>query len=172
MQELKTGQSGQAFNTSLNPSFFKNLLTQQITPLHTLDAGGDDVTYVGQQFTIDFPTFYNVDPLKGGKDPGRNPGWLSDDRINAWMELLLRQRKDGDYWTFTKSGTTSNFPSTRGEEIPILKFDPSIMGTLNGTTCPYPSRDDVQMELSIINFHSFDTNWSKDLTRSLFMTSI
>ncbi|GJZ29937.1 hypothetical protein Tco_0574984 [Tanacetum coccineum] len=60
---------------------------------------------------------------------------------------------------------TLNFPSTKGEEIPILKFDPSIRGTLNGTTCPYPSWDDVQMELSIVNFHSFDASWRRTRSR-------
>nr|GEU74719.1 hypothetical protein [Tanacetum cinerariifolium] len=49
---------------SSNLSFFKNLLTQQTASSHIHDAGGDDVTYIGQQFTTDFPTLYNVDPMK------------------------------------------------------------------------------------------------------------
>ncbi|GJZ98603.1 hypothetical protein Tco_0671056, partial [Tanacetum coccineum] len=83
------GQFGRAFNTSPSLSFFDNLVTPtphgfensykpttiydqpstyfhhpQTTPSHTPDDGGDDVTYIGQQFTTDFPTMYNVDPRK------------------------------------------------------------------------------------------------------------
>ncbi|GKD96418.1 hypothetical protein Tco_1380315, partial [Tanacetum coccineum] len=54
------GQSGRAFNTSPSLSFFDNLTA----PSHSPDDGGDDVTYIGQQFTTDFPIKYNVDPRK------------------------------------------------------------------------------------------------------------
>ncbi|GJQ89473.1 hypothetical protein Tco_0000612 [Tanacetum coccineum] len=64
LKDTQTRQSGQAFSTSPSPSFFKNLLTQQTAPSHTPDAGGDDVTYISQQFTTNFPTLYNVDPTK------------------------------------------------------------------------------------------------------------
>ncbi|GJT54752.1 hypothetical protein Tco_0989806 [Tanacetum coccineum] len=58
------------------------------------------------------PQFY-----KGVMDPGRDPAkrcWLSNDQINAWMELLIKSRLDGARWTIAKSGTTSLNP---GSEI-------------------------------------------------------
>ncbi|GJZ89968.1 hypothetical protein Tco_0661895 [Tanacetum coccineum] len=31
--------------------------------------------------------------------------WLSVDQMNAWIELLIRERRHGDRWTVSKSGT-------------------------------------------------------------------
>ncbi|GJX02429.1 hypothetical protein Tco_0186342 [Tanacetum coccineum] len=117
--------------------FSKHMVAQELenrkletAPSYTLDVDGDDVTYIGQDFTREFPTMYNVYPrktsfwqellphlYKRGNDQGKNPA-------NECMDgLVIKQRKHGDKWTVAKDDTTSNFLSNKGEEIPILTVD-------------------------------------------------
>ncbi|GJS04394.1 retrotransposon protein, putative, ty1-copia subclass [Tanacetum coccineum] len=69
-----------------------------------------------------------------------NVGWLSDDQINAWMELIIRNRPHGARFTVAKVGTASKHP---GSQMFVIETDEHIKGTLDGSTRPYPSRDDV-----------------------------
>ncbi|GJR44369.1 phospholipase-like protein [Tanacetum coccineum] len=85
--------------------------------------------------------YYNLDePEKAG--------WLSDDQINCWMELVIRNRKHGARFIVAKSGTASQHP---GSQQFIIETDQHIKGTLDGSTRPYPSWDDVDWVYMTIN---------------------
>ncbi|GKF00105.1 hypothetical protein Tco_0023455 [Tanacetum coccineum] len=66
--------------------------------------------------------------------------WLSDDQINAWIEIVIRIRPHGARFTVAKAGTTFKHP---GSQQFVIVTDEHIKGTLDGTTRPYPSCDEV-----------------------------
>ncbi|GJV24881.1 hypothetical protein Tco_1377576 [Tanacetum coccineum] len=127
----------------------KNIITANISAFDLGKAVGDDnardddddVRITGARTTGDFISYENVDPskvkrLKEAWIRGRAPakrGWLSNDQINAWIELLIRSRPDGARWTITKSGTAS---LNLGSEIFLLETDRVLMGMLDGSTRP------------------------------------
>ena len=63
--------------------------------------------------------------------------------MNAWMEFLIRYRSPDANWTVAKSATAAWLVSRSGR-VPVLSFDSEIRGTLNGSTRPYPSWDNIQ----------------------------
>ncbi|GKD20095.1 phospholipase-like protein [Tanacetum coccineum] len=67
-------------------------------------------------------------------------GWLSVEQMNAWIELLIRERPQGVRWTVAKSRTTSLHPCSNQF---ILQTNPHLIGTLDGSTRPYPSWKEV-----------------------------
>ncbi|GKB25403.1 phospholipase-like protein [Tanacetum coccineum] len=110
------------------------------------NARYDDVRITGARTTGDFISYENVDPSKvkrlkyvecltflynpepiypDWRDPAKR-GWLSDDQINAWMELLIGSRPDGARWTAAKSGIASLNP---GSEIFLLETNRVLRGT-------------------------------------------
>nr|GEV33186.1 phospholipase-like protein [Tanacetum cinerariifolium] len=80
-------------------------------------------------------------------EPNRE-GWPSDDQMNAWIELLNKDRPHGARFTVAKSGTTSLHPRLNRF---IIGTDPHIIGTLDGSTRPYPSWSDVDWVYMPIN---------------------
>nr|GEW02124.1 hypothetical protein [Tanacetum cinerariifolium] len=73
-------------------------------------------------------------------DEPEKEGWLLDDQINCWIELVIRNRQPGARFTVAKSGTASQHPSSQQF---IIKTDEHIKGKLDGSTRPYASWDDV-----------------------------
>ncbi|GKE57772.1 hypothetical protein Tco_1496957, partial [Tanacetum coccineum] len=63
-------------------------------------------------------------------------GWQSDD-----MELIIKNRQHDAKFTVTKSGTASQH--FRSQQF-LIETDEHIKGTLNGSTRPYPSWDDIE----------------------------
>ena len=62
--------------------------------------------------------------------------------MNAWMELLIRKRRDGDYWTVAKSTLASYHVNSN---VFIMTTDRALQGTLTGQTRPYPSWTTIDM---------------------------
>ncbi|GJW90943.1 phospholipase-like protein [Tanacetum coccineum] len=81
-------------------------------------------------------------------DDPNTEGWLSGDQMNAWIELLFRDRLQGAKFTIAKSGTSSFHLRSK---MFIIQTDPHIIGTLDGSTCPYPSWDEVDWVYMPIN---------------------
>ncbi|GJY17915.1 phospholipase-like protein [Tanacetum coccineum] len=75
-------------------------------------------------------------------------GWLSMDQMNAWIELLIRERPQGARWIVAKLGTASLHPHSNQF---IIQMDPHLIGTLDGSTCPYPSWNEVDWVYMPIN---------------------
>nr|GEU88579.1 hypothetical protein [Tanacetum cinerariifolium] len=67
-------------------------------------------------------------------------GWLSGEHINSWMELLIRRRIAKANWTVAYTGTISVHPENNRFIVPT---DQHVIGTLDGTTHPYPAWNDV-----------------------------
>ncbi|GJW65503.1 hypothetical protein Tco_0117387 [Tanacetum coccineum] len=67
-------------------------------------------------------------------------GWLSGEHMNAWMELMIRRRPSNANWTVAYTSTISVHPENNQF---ILHNDPHVIGTLDGSTRPYPSWNDV-----------------------------
>nr|GEV65559.1 hypothetical protein [Tanacetum cinerariifolium] len=84
------------------------------------NAGGDDILITSVRDTGIYFTYENVDPNK---------------QMNAWIEILIRSRLQNTDWTVCKSGTTcvhiENYQF-------MIETDPHIIGTLDGSTRPYP----------------------------------
>ncbi|GKE06554.1 phospholipase-like protein [Tanacetum coccineum] len=72
-------------------------------------------------------------------------GWLSDDQMNSWMELLIRTRPPGARHTMAKSRTASMHP---GSKMFVIETDEHIKGMLDGSSRPYPSWDEVYMPIN------------------------
>ncbi|GKB29039.1 hypothetical protein Tco_0868440 [Tanacetum coccineum] len=60
-------------------------------------------------------------------------GWLFDDQINCWMELIIRNRQHDAKFIVAKSRTASKH--FRSQQF-IIETDEHIKGTLNGSTRP------------------------------------
>ncbi|GJT82128.1 phospholipase-like protein [Tanacetum coccineum] len=144
------------------------------------NEGGDDVIYLGGEFTGNYLVYENVDPQKVKRehyvtlqeflnDPkqiyldcymkgylvpvtfwqqlvphlcmpdidSRTPmGWLSGEHMNAWMELLIRYRSNNDPWTVAYTNTISVHPENQRF---LIETDQHTIGTLDGSTRPYPA---------------------------------
>ncbi|GKB78832.1 transposase, MuDR, MULE transposase domain protein, partial [Tanacetum coccineum] len=75
-------------------------------------------------------------------------GWLSGDHMNAWIELLIRERTQNANWTVSKSGTVCVHPENKRF---MIQTDQHIIGTLDGSTRPYPTWNDVDWVYMPIN---------------------
>ncbi|GKA80079.1 phospholipase-like protein [Tanacetum coccineum] len=75
-------------------------------------------------------------------------GWLSDDQINCWMELIIRARPPGARYRVAKTRMAS---SHLGTQKFILETDEHLIGMLDGSSRPYPSCDDVDIVNSLPN---------------------
>ncbi|GKC69927.1 hypothetical protein Tco_1115810 [Tanacetum coccineum] len=71
-------------------------------------------------------------------------GWLSGDHMNAWIELLIRERTQNANWTVSKSGTICVQPENKRF---MIHTDQHIIGTLDGSTRSYPAWNDVDWVL-------------------------
>ncbi|GKD53773.1 phospholipase-like protein, partial [Tanacetum coccineum] len=123
----------------------------------------DEVLITSVRDTDDYIMYENVDPSKvrreqlvlnlymGGYhvvDDPNTEGWLSGDQMNAWIELLIRDRPQGAKFTVAKSGTSSFHLRSK---MFIIQTDPHIIGTLDGSTCLCPSWDEVDWVYMPIN---------------------
>ncbi|GJV13288.1 phospholipase-like protein [Tanacetum coccineum] len=81
-------------------------------------------------------------------------GWLSDDQINCWMELIIRARPPGARYTVAKTGMSSLH---MGSQKFILETDEHIIGMLDGSSRPYPSWDDV--DIVYMPLHCNGNHW-------------
>ncbi|GJT03501.1 phospholipase-like protein [Tanacetum coccineum] len=75
-------------------------------------------------------------PRSHSVDNPYQEGWLSGDQMNAWIEILIRSRPQNADWTVSKSGTACVHPENNRF---MIQTDPHIIGTLDGSTRPYPS---------------------------------
>nr|GEW04075.1 phospholipase-like protein [Tanacetum cinerariifolium] len=87
-------------------------------------------------------------------------GWLGGEHMNSWMELMIRRRSLNDNWTVAYTSTISVHPENNQF---IILSDPHIIGTLDGSTRPYPSWNDVpsyigrpNLQTTIETQHDFD----------------
>ena len=64
--------------------------------------------------------------------------------MNCWIKILIRSWEAKRPWTVAKSWTASIYLIENGNSVPMLLIAPSIRGTLDGSTRPYPSWDDVR----------------------------
>ncbi|GKB01216.1 hypothetical protein Tco_0829260 [Tanacetum coccineum] len=103
------------------------------------NVGGDDVMITGEHETGIYFTYENMDPNKRVGCPGT---------MNAWIELLIRDRPQNADWTMSKSGTACAHPENKWF---MIQTDQHIIGTLNGSTRPYPSWKDVNWVYMPIN---------------------
>ncbi|GJR01456.1 phospholipase-like protein [Tanacetum coccineum] len=69
--------------------------------------------------------------------------------MNSWMELLIRKRPLNANWTVAYTSTISVHPENNQF---IIMNDPHVIGTLDGSTRPYPSWNDV-VELVLKDGH-------------------
>ncbi|GJZ98802.1 phospholipase-like protein [Tanacetum coccineum] len=63
-------------------------------------------------------------------------GWLFGEHINVWMELLIRFRRNNDPWTVAYTNTISVHPENQRF---LIETDQHTIGTLDGSTRPYPA---------------------------------
>ncbi|GJY16073.1 hypothetical protein Tco_0386495 [Tanacetum coccineum] len=71
---------------------------------------------------------------------GNPNGWLGGEHMNSWMEFLIRSRPLNANWTVAYTSTISVHPENNQF---IIMNDPHVIGTLDGSTRPYPSWNDV-----------------------------
>ncbi|GJS72793.1 phospholipase-like protein [Tanacetum coccineum] len=93
----------------------------------------EEVMITGACQTDDYIVYENVDPSK---------------QMNAWIELLIRERPHDARWRVAKSRATSLHP--RSNQF-IIQTNPHIIGTLDGSTHLYPSWNDVDWVYMPIN---------------------
>ncbi|GJY76650.1 phospholipase-like protein [Tanacetum coccineum] len=82
---------------------------------------------------------------KGGNNTKNNYqrfAWLSEDHINFWMELMIRDRPPGARYTVAKTGTSAMIEKSNKF---VIETDFHLMGMLDGSSRPYPSWDDVDI---------------------------
>ncbi|GKF12848.1 hypothetical protein Tco_0050774, partial [Tanacetum coccineum] len=102
----------------------KTMRNDEIPPFDLANAGIDlnqplkeEVMVTGSCATDEYLSFYNVDPAKcegnmlisGYYEHQKlsEVGWLSDDQINCWMELIIRARPPGARYTVAKTRMSS-----------------------------------------------------------------
>nr|GEX72326.1 phospholipase-like protein [Tanacetum cinerariifolium] len=88
---------------------------------------------------------------KGAISTESNPdhiGWLSNYQINCSMELMIRARPPGARYTVAKTGTSSMLETSYKF---VIEIDFHLMGMLDGSSCPYPSWDEVDIVYMPIN---------------------
>ncbi|GKA72959.1 phospholipase-like protein [Tanacetum coccineum] len=67
-------------------------------------------------------------------------GWLSGEHMNSWMELLIRNRPKNAPWTVAYTNTISVHSEN---QCFLIETDQHAIGTLDGSTRPYPAWNDV-----------------------------
>ncbi|GJS45940.1 phospholipase-like protein [Tanacetum coccineum] len=167
-----------------------NVKKSNLSPLNLGNAldddneGGDDVMFLGGQFTGNYLVYENVDVSKVRRenyvdytDFLNNPepvyldcymkgylvpvtfwqqlvphlcmpafdsntpmGWLSGEHMNSWMELLIRNRPNNAPWTVAYTNTISVHQENQRF---LIETDQHTIGTLDGSTRPYPAWNDV-----------------------------
>ncbi|GKA99703.1 hypothetical protein Tco_0827697 [Tanacetum coccineum] len=75
-------------------------------------------------------------------------GWLSEDHINCWMELMIRARPPSARYTVAKTGTSAMLDKSNKF---VIETDFHLMGMLDGSSHPYPSWNDVDIVYMPIN---------------------
>ncbi|GJV66970.1 phospholipase-like protein [Tanacetum coccineum] len=88
---------------------------------------------------------------KGGNNTKNNYqrfAWLSEDHINFWMELMIRDRPPGARYTVAKTRTSAMIEKSNKF---VIETDFHLMGMLDGSSRPYPSWDDVDIVYMPIN---------------------
>nr|GEV78223.1 hypothetical protein [Tanacetum cinerariifolium] len=103
-----------------------NVMKANLSPLNLRNAfddenRGDDIIFLGGEFTGNYLVYENVDPYK---------------HMNAWMELLIRYRSNNDPWTVAYTNTISVQPENQRF---LIETDQHTIGTLDGSTRPYPA---------------------------------
>ncbi|GJT46313.1 hypothetical protein Tco_0955028 [Tanacetum coccineum] len=133
-------------NDNLSPLNLRNAFAYN-------NAGGDDVVITGVHDTV--PEFFWRQlvphlcmPRSHSLDNPNNEGWLSGDQMNAWIEILIRSRPQDADWTVSKSGTTC--VHNENNQF-MIQTDPHIIGTLDGSTRPYPSWKNINWVYMPIN---------------------
>ncbi|GJU88428.1 phospholipase-like protein [Tanacetum coccineum] len=82
-------------------------------------------------------------------------GWLGGEHMNSWMELLIRRRPLNANWTVAYTSTISVHPENNQF---IIVNDPHVIGTLDGSTRPYPSWNDV--DWVFLPIHVAGNHWA------------
>ncbi|GJS86919.1 transposase, MuDR, MULE transposase domain protein [Tanacetum coccineum] len=111
-----------------------------VTPFTGYNEEENNVTFLGSRFTGNILFYKNVDPAK---------------HMNSWMELMIRRRPLNANWTVAYTSTISVHPENN--QFIILK-DPHVIGTLDGSTCPYPSWNDV--DWVFLPIHVAGNHWA------------
>ncbi|GKD48079.1 phospholipase-like protein, partial [Tanacetum coccineum] len=75
-------------------------------------------------------------------------GWLSEDHINCWMELMIRARPPSARYTVAKTRTSAMLDKSNKF---VIETDFHLMGMLDGSSHPYPSWNDVDIVYMPIN---------------------
>ncbi|GJT30323.1 phospholipase-like protein [Tanacetum coccineum] len=93
------------------PSYYKQspYMEQPPTTILPKQRGGDDVVFLG---------------------------WHDSLHMNAWVELLIRYRTNNDPWTVAYTNTISVHPENQRF---MIETDQHTIGTLDGSTRPYPA---------------------------------
>nr|GEV67496.1 hypothetical protein [Tanacetum cinerariifolium] len=167
-----------------------NVKKSNLSPLNLGNAfnddneGGNDVIFLGGQFTGNYLVYENVDVSKARRenyvdymdflnnpepvyldcymkgylvpvtfwqqllphlcmpdfDSNTQMGWLSREHMNSWMELLIRNRPNNALWTVAYTNTISVHPENQRF---LIEKDQHAIGTLDGSTRPYPAWNDV-----------------------------
>ncbi|GJV80435.1 phospholipase-like protein [Tanacetum coccineum] len=140
------------------------------------NVGGDDVMFLGEHDTGNYLVYENVDPSKVKREDYidcmeflLNPydvyldchmmGYMVLDyfwrqlvphlrHMNAWIELLIREMTQNASWIVSKSGTVCVHPENNRF---MIETDQHIIGTLDGSTRPYPAWNDVDWVYMPIN---------------------
>ncbi|GJV04804.1 phospholipase-like protein [Tanacetum coccineum] len=97
---------------------------------------------------------------------GTPNGWLGGEHMNSWMEFLIRRRPLNANWTVAYTSTISVHPENNQF---IILNDPHVIGTLDGSTRPYPSWNDV--DWVFLPIHVAGNHWATsviDLANSHF----
>ncbi|GJT65259.1 phospholipase-like protein [Tanacetum coccineum] len=97
---------------------------------------------------------------------GNPNGWLGGEHMNSWMEFLIRSRPLNANWTVAYTSTISVHPENNQF---IIMNDPHVIGTLDGSTRPYPSWNDV--DWVFLPIHVAGNHWATgviDLDHSHF----
>ncbi|GJZ23125.1 transposase, MuDR, MULE transposase domain protein [Tanacetum coccineum] len=87
-------------------------------------------------------------------------GWLGGEHMNSWMELLIRRRPLNANWTVAYTSTISVHPENNQF---IILNDPHVIGTLDGSTRPYPSWNDV--DWVFLPIHVAGNHWATGVIR-------
>ncbi|GJS41801.1 phospholipase-like protein [Tanacetum coccineum] len=88
---------------------------------------------------------------KGGNNTKNNYqrfAWLSEDHINFWMELMIRDRPPGARYIVAKTRTSVMIEKSNKF---VIETDFHLIGMLDGSSRPYPSWDDVDIVYMPIN---------------------
>ncbi|GKA13066.1 phospholipase-like protein [Tanacetum coccineum] len=82
-------------------------------------------------------------------------GWLAGEHMNSWVELMIRRRPLNANWTVAYTSTISVHPENNQF---IIMNDPHVIGTLDGSTRPYPSWNNV--DWVFLPIHVAGNHWA------------